>query len=756
MDGFYGSLIVARDESLDPLRPIRFRRAFAVGEIERATLRVTACGIHRTMIDGAEVNDELLAPGWTSYHHRQLVREVDVTERLAAGEHVLGIEVAEGWWRGRLGWNEGIREVYGTEIGPVAELEILGADGSVERIATDATWRWAPGAVLTASLYDGEHHDLRLDDDWAAPGYDDGDWTDAVDAEFDASALFVGDVPPVRRIETLPAQRVWTSPAGKTLVDFGQNASGWLRVKVPPVADRTITFRHAEVLENDELGTRPLRNAKATDVIETSGADGLVWEPRFTVHGFRYVQVDGWPGELTADDLEMVVVHTDMEPIGSFACSHPGLTQLHENIRWSAKGNFVSVPTDCPQRDERLGWTGDLQVFAPTASFLFDCRSMLGSWLEDLAAQQADADGVVPIIVPTLKHFVLDMPFAGWSDAAVIVPWVLYERFGEPAILEQQYESMCSWVDAVAARSSKDGLWRTWQLGDWLDPSAPPDNAAGGRTDGTMVGGAYQVHVTGLLAGVAGVLGRADDAERYGALAKRQRDAFRAEYVTPRGRLMSDSPTAYALAICFDLLDGDEVATAHRRIRELVEADQHHIGTGFLGTPLICDALVAAGAVDDMFKLLTQTTCPSWLYPVSMGATTVWERWDSMLPDGSINPGEMTSFNHYAFGAVADFLHRRIAGLAPAEPGYRVLDVRPLVGGGLTSADARHRTPQGEASVAWTRDGADFSVRLTVPDGCEARVGLPDGSADSTVGPGDHTFSCTVRPATDDPVHPEM
>ena len=346
-------------------------------------------------------------------------------------------------------------------------------------------------------------------------------------------------------------------------------------------------------------------------MIHTAGGARTSWEPAFTFHGFRYVEVGGWPGEPTADDLRAVVLHTDLEPAGTFACSDALLNRFHENVRWSAKGNLVSIPTDCPQRDERLGWTGDLQVFAPTACFLFDCRAMLRSWLEDLACEQAANGGVVPMVVPELPKLIPAVPFAGWGDAAVIVPWVLYERFGDEDVLRAQYPSMRSWVETIASRSREDGLWCSgFQLGDWLDPAAPPKEPARGRTDRDLVAAAYQVHCVRLLARTAEVLGNADDAARYARRAGALREAFAAEYVTPNGRLMSDSPTAYALALCFDLLEGARRAVAASRLCKLVEADRFRIGTGFLGTPLICDALVAAGAPDHAFRLLMQKACP--------------------------------------------------------------------------------------------------------------------------------------------------
>lgn len=744
------SLIVPSDGRLDPLRPVRFRGSFAAREGERAALRVTSCGVYRVLCNGHEVGDHVLAPGWTSYHHRHLVQELDLTSFVVSGDNTLGIEVAEGWWRGRLGWADGHVANYGDQIGAFAQLTLTGSDGD-RAFVTDETWRWAPSAILSASLYDGEHLDQRLEEPWTEPAFGADAWEPVRVAEFDTSPLRVSSVPPVRRIEDRPADAVFDSPTGRTLVDFGQNATGRVRIDVPAQPDLTITVRHAEVLEDGELGTRPLRRAAATDVLHTSGAGGT-WEPTFTLHGFRYVEVEGWPGVLPPDAIRMVVCHTDLAEIGRFDCSDERLSRLHENVRWSAKGNFVSIPTDCPQRDERLGWTGDLQVFAPTAAFLFDCREWLESWLQDLAAEQAAAGGRVPIIIPGLPRLIPDeVAIAGWSDAAVVVPSVLYERTGDIGVLERQYSSMTSWVDACTAMAAEDGQWRRFQLGDWLDPTAPPDNAAQGRTDPHLVADAYRAHSARLVARAAAELGRDGDADRYRALADELRDDFCREHVAPDGRLASDSPTAYSLALCFDLLAEGARSRAGGRLVELVEADRFRIGTGFLGTPLVCDALVGAGAPDHAYRLLQQTECPSWLYPVTMGATTIWERWDSMLPDGSINQGEMTSFNHYAFGAVADFLHRRVAGLAPAAPGYREIDVRPVVGGGLTHAGAAHRTSFGDAEVKWRRDGDRFDLTVVVPPGCAATVTLPDGSSALEVGPGRHTFTSPVRPAADDP-----
>jgi alpha-L-rhamnosidase len=558
--------------------------------------------------------------------------------------------------------------------------------------------------------------------------------------------------PPVRRTQTVAAQSVTTSPSGKTLVDFGQNLVGRLRVRLPEAAAGTeITIRHAEVLENGELGTRPLRGAEQTDIVILDGNRPGTWEPRFTFHGFRYAEVTGWPGELTTSDLEAVVLHTDLLPTGTFACSDRDLNRLHENVVWAMRGNFVDVPTDCPQRDERLGWTGDLQVFAPTASFLYDTAGMLRSWLADLAVDQREAGGIVPLWVPNAEITQGGFPplqvEAGWGDAAVVVPWVLYQRYGDMQALADQWGSMTAWVAAFERRAGAnldfpDG---GFMLGDWLDAAAPDDQPWKARVPWQLVATACLARSAQIMADVAGVLGRNAERDSYTRLAERVAERFRAEYVTPSGRLAYPAQTAFALALEFDLLTADQRRHAAPLLAHQVDADDYRIGTGFLGTPVICDALTAAGQLDTAYALLMQRGCPSWLYPVTMGATTIWERWNSMLPDGSINPGQMTSFNHYALGAVADWIHRTVAGLAPAAAGYRRLRISPRPGGLLTSATARLETPYGTAEVAWTHHGDAFALELTVPPNTDAEVSLPDGSPPVEVGSGHHSYACIVR-----------
>ncbi|MDQ5850545.1 MAG: glycoside hydrolase family 78 protein [Chloroflexota bacterium] len=694
--------------------------------VKQARLYVTGLGVYEAYLNGAAVGDHVLAPGWTSYHHRLRYQTFDVTDLLREGRNAIGAMLGDGWYRGRLGFGGGRRNIYGDRLALLAQLEIEYADGTTDIVVTDDDWRATTGPIRASDLYDGETYDARRErPGWSAAGYDDGEWVGVRPLDRDLASLFAPTGPPVRRTELVKPVAIMTSPSGKTLVDFGQNLVGRLRLTVQGEAGQTITLRHAEVLENGELGTRPLRHAQATDRYTLRGDGVATWEPRFTFHGFRYAEVEGWPGELQASDLVAVVCHSDMERTGWFECSDPLINRLHENVVWGMRGNFLDVPTDCPQRDERLGWTGDIQVFAPTACFLYNCAGFLQSWLRDLAADQ-DGTGVVPFVVPNVLPGP-PRPAAAWGDAAVIVPWVLYQRFGDVGILADQFDSMRAWVDHIASLAGERRLWhRGFQFGDWLDPSAPPDRPAAARASPHIVASAYFARSAELLGQAARVLGRADDATRYLALAAEVRDAFAHEYVTPAGRLVSDAPTAFALALEFGLLrDAAQRRNAGERLVTLVRESGYHISTGFVGTPLICDALCSVGACDAAYRLLVERECPSWLYPVTMGATTIWERWDSMLPDGSINPGEMTSFNHYALGAVADWLHRTVGGLAPAAPGYRRLDIHPRPGGRLTHARARHRTPYGIAESAWKIGGGQIEVEVVVPPNTTAQVTLP-------------------------------
>ncbi|YCK79902.1 glycoside hydrolase family 78 protein (plasmid) [Arthrobacter sp. D3-18] len=722
-----------------------FRRDFNSANIRRATLHVTALGLVEAYLNGQRVGDEVLAPGWTTYRHRLNYSSHDVTELITDGANTLAAMVGEGWARGRLGW-EGAgptKNIFADRPGLFMQLELDYGDHS-EIIATDEEFRTSPGPVLFESIYDGEHYDARLEQvGWSTPGFDASTWAPVEVIDWDLTTLETPTKEPVRRIEEIPVQRLLTTPSGKTIADFGQNLVGWIRLNVEGDAGTTVTLRHAEVLDDGELGVRPLRTAKATDEYTLRGNGPETWEPRFTFHGFRYAEIEGYPGELTMDKLTAIVVHTDMARTGWFETSNPLLNQLHSNTVWSMKGNFVSLPTDCPQRDERLGWTGDINVFGPTAAYLYDVRGVLGSWLRDLALEQKHK-GYVPMVVPDFQTHAAPMTTAVWSDVAVLLPWTLYQAYGDQQILEDAYTSMVGFTDQVAGLLNPDGLWDSgFQFGDWLDPDAPTENPSGGKTESHLVAAAYFCRVTEVMAKTAAILGNSEDGARFSHLAAKVKQAFKDEYVTPSGRLANNSATAYALAITFDILNAGQKERAGEMLAKLVTKAKHTISTGFVGTPVLCDALTQTGHLDDAYKLLLNTECPSFLYPVTMDATTIWERWDSMRPDGTINPGGMTSFNHYALGAVADWMHRTIAGLAPAEPGYKRILIAPKPGGDLTSASARHLTPFGEAAVSWRIIDETVTLDVTVPVNTTADIVLPlhPENLRVEVGPGSHTWS---------------
>ncbi|NQX18239.1 glycoside hydrolase family 78 protein [Rathayibacter sp. VKM Ac-2857] len=736
------AFISAGEPSTSDTPAVYFRKEFVVEPgLLSATLKITALGIVVPSLNGARVGDEVLAPGWTSYANRVLVSSYDVSGSVRTGPNALGAVVGEGWAVGPLTW-ELNRAIWADRPALWVRLELAYAD-RIEVVGSDDSFRVGSGAVRANGVYAGEDYDARLETDgWDSPGFDDSAWAPAQSFEWDLASLEEDVPPPIRRIEEIAPVSITTSPAGATIVDFGQILSGWVRLTVTGEAGRTVTLRHVELLTpQGEPEFETLRLAEATDRYTLRGGAEESWQPEFTFHGFRYVQVEGWPGTLTEDALRAVVVHSDMARTGWFETSDPLVTKLHQNTVWSMRGNFVGIPTDCPQRDERLGWTGDINAFAPTAAYLYDVRGVLGSWLKDLAIEQKQA-GTVPWIVPT----VLAAPSTAtalWSDVAVSLPWVLFQEYGDLEILRSSYESMTSFVVEVEGQLDEGGLWSSgFQFGDWLDPDAPSTNPSDGKTDRYLVASAYLVKTTREMADTAGLLGEVEDEKRFRALHERVTTAFRREYVAESGRLVNETATAYALAITFEILDGEQKRRAGEQLAAIVAKAGYRISTGFAGTPLLTDALTLTGHLKEAYALLQQTEAPSFLYPLTMGATTIWERWDAVLPDGSLNSTGMTSLNHYALGAVADWLHRVVGGLQRTEPGWRRFRVAPQPGGELTWARTAHETPHGRAEIVWRAEGGEVSVELTVPQGTSATVVLPlhpDGLTEE-VGPGSHSW----------------
>ena len=504
-------------------RPVYLRHGFNLTAapgvtIERARLYVTSAGINRLHLNGGVVGTSVLAPGWSAYAAHLRYETHDVSDQVSIGDNVIGAVVADGWWRGYLTWQMK-RNVYGDRLGLLAQLEVFFSDGTAKTVVTDAGWRTSVGPCVDADLYNGEVYDARIDlDGWSTAGFDDSTWGDVEVFGPTVGDLVAPTAPPVRRVEERAVAEVIRTPSGRTILDFGQNLVGWVRFTVEGSSGTMITLRHAEVLEEGELGVRPLRNAKATDRYTLRGQGPETWEPTFTFHGFRYVEVEGWPGEVDPAAFEGVVLHSDFERIGTFTCSNDLLNRLHDNALWGMRGNFVGVPTDCPQRDERLGWTGDLQVFAPTAAFLYDVGGFIADWLNDLRAEQA-LDGRVPLVVPIgpLGPVVMgSFAAAAWGDAATIVPWTMYERYGDVGLLARQFDSMRAWVDFVRDKTGDALLWpEEFQLGDWLDPDAPPDQPWRAKTDAVLVATAYFAWSASLVARAAEVLGRGDLADEY-------------------------------------------------------------------------------------------------------------------------------------------------------------------------------------------------------------------------------------------------
>ena len=702
------------------------RRKFPVEKkVVRARAYVTAHGLYEFYVNGQRVGDQLLTPGWTAYDERLQYQVYDVTNLVRQGDNVVGAILGDGWYRGRLGW-ETNWGVWGKRIGLFCQVNFEYADGTSSSMTTDDAWKsTADGPIVMNSIYDGETYDARKElKGWCTPDYNDSSWTPVNLVPTGHEKLVATETVPVKRIQELQPKKIFRTPNGTLVADFGQNMVGWVRLKVSGPAGTEVIVRHAEVLDKEgEFYTLNLRTAKATMTYILKGEGEEVYEPRFTFFGFRYIAVEGFPGELRPENVTGIVIHSDMKPTGKFECSDPLLNQLQHNIVWGQKGNFVDVPTDCPQRDERLGWTGDAQAFSRTAAFNMNVAAFFTKWLKDLAADQYP-NGMVPFVVPDAIGNAAGS--TGWADAATIIPWDMYQVYGDRRILEVQYPSMKKWVDFMKSQS-RDNLWNSgFHFGDWLFYRPDDDNSGRAAvTDTYLIAQCFFAHSTQLLIKTAEVLGKKEDVATYSDLLKNVKDAFMREYVTPSGRLVSGTQTAYVLALEFDMLPEELRKQAAQRLVENIKSYDNHLTTGFLGTPYLCHALTKWGYNDVAYTLLFQKSYPSWLYPVTQGATTIWERWDGQKPDGSFQTIGMNSFNHYAYGAIGDWMYRIVGGIEIGAPGYRKVIIQPQPHDNLTYATASLESAYGLIESRWRREGTQITVAVTIPPNTTAEVWLP-------------------------------
>ncbi|MET8513668.1 alpha-L-rhamnosidase [Streptomyces sp. NPDC005077] len=731
--------------SSSPAAQLRHEFRLKRASVARARLYSTALGLYEAHLNGERVGEDRLAPGWTDYRKRVQYQTYDVTKLVRAGANALGVTVATGWYAGNVGMFG--PHQYGERPAFLAQLEVTYTDGSTERVLSGTEWRAAIGPVTSADIMSGEEYDARLETEgWTHAGFDDSAWV-AADAVDKVSAALVAEAGGPTRVErTLPARKMTEPQPGVFVYDLGQNMVGAVRLTVSGKAGTAVRLRHAEVLNPDgTIYTTNLRSARATDTYTLKGGGKETYEPRFTFHGFRYVEVTGYPGKPPLNAVVGRVIHTDAPFTMDFSTNVPMLNQLHSNITWGQRGNFVSIPTDTPARDERLGWTGDINVFAPTAAYNMESGRFLTKWLVDLRDGQSD-DGAFTDVAPFVGT--VGKGVAGWGDAGVTVPWALYQAYGDTRVLDQSWPSMLKWLEYLEKHSS--GFLRPAEgYGDWLNiqDETPKD----------VIGTAYFAHAADLVARAARALGK--DPAPYTSLFASVRDAFRTAYVSNGGKVKGDTQTAYVLALSMDLLAEADRGPAADRLVELIKAKDWHLSTGFLGTPRLLPVLTSTGHTDVAYRLLVQRSFPSWGYQIDKGATTMWERWDSIKPDGSFQDAGMNSFNHYAYGSVGEWMYANIVGIAPAAPGFRKIRVRPRPGGGVTEAEGRYDSVRGPVTTRWKVDEDGFRLALTVPANTTAEVWIPaagaaqvthgtsefirmeDGCAVFAAGSGTHRFS---------------
>jgi alpha-L-rhamnosidase len=715
-----------------------FRKEFILNKaIASARIYVTSHGFYELQLNGNKVGDQVLTPGWTSYGKRLQYQVYDVTNMLLKGNNAVGAVLGDGWYRGTLAWGNNWA-IYGKRLGILFQLKITYTDGTESMIISDETWKASnDGAIRMNDIYNGETYDATKKlTGWNKPGYDDKKWESVKIGNYDNNILIASEGSPVRKIQEIKPVKIFRTPKGNLVVDMGQNMVGWLRLKVTGNKGIVVTLRHAEVLDKfGEFYTTNLRAAKCQLTYTLAGTGEEIYEPRFTFMGFRFVEVAGFPGELTTDNLTGIVVHSDMKVTGSYESSNPLLNQLQHNIQWGQKGNFVDVPTDCPQRDERLGWTGDAQAFCRTAAFNMEVSSFYTKWLKDIAADQKPG-GEVPDVIPDILNkqgSLTAQPSAGWGDVSVITPWTMYLVYGNKLFLENQYKSMRAWVEYIRKKAGDSYIWKDGsKYGDWLFYHPPVNNHTepDGYTEHDFIATAFYAYSTSILADAAKVLGKTEDAKMYSDLFNKIKEVFINEYVTKAGRVGTCSQTSYVLALKFNLLPDNLRGKAAEFLVNDIKSRNNHLSTGFLGTPYLCHVLSDNGYTDTAYDLLLQESYPSWLYPVKMGATTIWERWDGEKTDSTFQDAGMNSFNHYAYGAIGDWMYRVSAGIETMGPGYKNIIVQPHPSKKLTFSRASFESSYGTIVSGWERKEGKIIIKVTIPANTSATIILPTGNQD--------------------------
>ncbi len=714
------------------------RKEFGLkGPIRSARLYASGVGLYRARINGRDVTEEQLMPGFTAYDHWIQYQTYDVTELLSSGANAIGALLGNGYYKGRVNW-PGIPErhgLYGDACAFIAELRVRYQDGTEEAILTDTSWKAGESPFQRAEIYDGEIFDARkIQHGWDMPGFDDSRWTPAVRREVDKRLLRARLSVPVKIHDRMKPVKLVKSPSGEQILDFGQNMAGWVRIRANTPAGTRIKLQFGEWLYPDNTFYRDNYRTALAEEIYISDGQPREYAPSFTFYGFRFAKVSGL-AEVNLNDFTAEVVHSEMERTGRFECSDERVNRLFLNALWGQKGNFVDVPTDCPQRDERLGWTGDSQVFCASASMNMEADAFYHKYLFDLWQEQQEA-GYVPVVVPNYLKRTAEwkMTTTGWGDAATVMPWMLYLYFGDEAVLRKQYDSMVAWVEYMRAQDTK-GVDRYYgfHIGDWVSQDRNDPDAFIGLTPTELLATSYYAYSCDIVAKAARVLGKTGDAEEYEALAKRVRESFRHEFVTPGGRVAAETQTADLIALHMDMLLPKDRPIVVKHLAERIDGDGQRLTTGFLGTPLLCPVLSENGLNEYAYKLLLNNECPSWLYEVERGATTIWERWNSLKPDGSFGAVNMNSFNHYALGAVVEWMYRYMCGINPVEgaPGFKKSLIRPLPNSLIQHAKASVRTQYGELACGWALSDGKIEIAVTVPFNTQAEIHLPDAEGAS-------------------------